>query len=207
MKVRLIYGLVIFIIVYSIERYIDHQNREKLFTNIELVNIAGKQRMYSQKITKLALYANESPFKLLVINKELEDAYHQFSTTHNKLSEQRKKGKSDVYLDELFTNLESYYQEIMINTIVLIENTRNGVSSNNERTEEAIETIKKNENQFLHLMDKIVNQYEKEGKAIIEVSAARESTFNIIFIALLAYIVFFVLLPDHSKKGGNVFNF
>jgi hypothetical protein len=210
MKVRLIYGLVFFILVFSVERYMDYKSHHELYTNIEIVNIAGKQRMYSQKITKLALYANQNSFKLPITHKILEDTYHQFSMTHNILSQKTKNDKSNDYLSELYTKIEPFYQQLIINTILLIEGTRVNNDSNAsdiKKIKSAIENIKVNESQFLNLMDKIVNEYEKNGRETIDRAVKRENTFNVIFICIFIYIIFFVLLPSKNKKGGNVFNF
>ena len=198
MKSRAIFILSTFIILLGINKFSLHRDLKKQTEDISTINTSGKQRMYSQKITKLIFYNGKYKNSLAngINSSELKNTVNQFKTAHDNLKTNHLKKYDDNYLKELFNSLENNYSNIVdnVNFLMIKEHDQ-------EAYDDYLKSIKQASDGFLPIMDDIVNHYELIAKQRGERIISREFTFNIILVALSIYGVFFLIIPlANSKK-------
>ncbi|MBU3010899.1 type IV pili methyl-accepting chemotaxis transducer N-terminal domain-containing protein [Polaribacter vadi] len=196
MKSRSLFILCTFIILFGINKFSLHKDIHRQNENLTVVNISGKQRMYSQRISKLVLTynnVNETFFSENTI--KLEEILSEFSKAHQLLKSNYFEKYDDFYLKEYFGEIDMFYSNIIKNSRLLIKNQ-------NDKTEinKYINLTLFNTERFLPIMDKIVVRYEEIGRNRGQSILNRELTFNIILAILSIYAVFFVIFPLANTK-------
>lgn len=133
-----------------------------------IVNISGRQRALSQKISKsiLAFQSTNSPSKRQSYFQEFEMAVELWSRSHQGL----KKGsdelgipnKNSERVKELFAEIDADYQEILqaANTILSL----NPNTTEPEQFTPLVNRILAHEADFFNGMDAIVSQYDQEAQ-------------------------------------------
>ncbi|GAB3944692.1 hypothetical protein GCM10028805_12570 [Spirosoma harenae] len=132
------------------------------YDDSRVVNVAGRQRMLSQRLTKLSLLRATSIPSADTVS--FDSLLTNWSQTHIQLRSgllQMEKSytvrKSDT-LNTMFAQIEPYYQAIY-KSFVLINNPR---ATTTDR-KEALATIMQHELSFLQQMNAIVFQFDKES--------------------------------------------
>ncbi len=132
-----------------------------------VINIAGKQRMLSQRISKdvLALSSITNSAMLHQYRKELEQNIARWETSQRGLqtgsSDLGLPGNNSAIVQRLFAQQQPYYDE-------LYRVARQVSERNLPPTPAQIQTVLANEPYFLELMDQIVFQYDREARARVE---------------------------------------
>lgn len=75
MKRKIVYSFITLFILLYINKYLLFTDVKHQDNNVKVVNIAGMQRMYVQKITKLALYYELHSTPELVNISGLQETY------------------------------------------------------------------------------------------------------------------------------------
>lgn len=158
-----------------------------------IINLAGRQRMLSQRLTKLSLIRILNPQNWREEDqKELEESLDSWERVHvglrdNKLVEKQKVVvRNSPKIDSSFASIDNSYQE-MVNIF--------GKLRNNQIPEaETVDRLRILEREFLAGMDKIVYEYDQE--ATRELKTIRISELLILFLTL------FTLLFEY----GLIFN-
>ncbi len=165
-----------------------------------VINIAGRQRMLSQRINKtvFALYINTDTQQrggnLLELNASL-DLWQQ---SHEGLKYGDKElglpGKNSEVVISMFQEIEGEYLAI-VEAAENIERIAANPDYDRESLIEDIQIIKDNEAHFLKGMDQIVFQYDKESKEQIGRIRITEIIILLISILILALEMHFIFLP------------
>ncbi|MHB0756589.1 type IV pili methyl-accepting chemotaxis transducer N-terminal domain-containing protein [Polaribacter sp. R77954] len=192
MKNRSIFIFTTFIVLLTINKISLHRDIKRQSRDLSAVNISGRQRMFSQKILKLALLLKENTTKqnTLKNSAKLKAITENFKKLQQELKENYLTKYDDFYLKGLYKELEPFYLAIVTNSNLL--------TSNNINKKEIISCfleISKASDHFLRIMDKIVNQHELIGKNRGKLILRREFTFNVIIGCLSIYGIFFVVVP------------
>lgn len=179
----------VLIIIYLINEaflfssYQDHQ------LTTDIINQAGRQRMYSQKIAKLTLYYRSDNFN--VVN-DLQETIDRWSVTHrsfiDKNSPLSKFYFSNRHIQKNFDDLTVIQHDI---EVAVNEMTNNPIANNTRN----VEIILEQEVRFLALMDMIVNQMEAEADRIYYKTTVIEIIFGIMILIGLTFMIFFLLVP------------
>lgn len=161
-----------------------------------VINIAGRQRMLSQRINKCifgALYAGTVEENKKYMD-ELADSALLWERSHNGLQYGDRDlgipGKNSAKVMMLFSEADTYYQKILTATKAILS----GGGENKEVMFSHLQVIKDNEQSFLKLMDDIVFQYDAEAKSKIFVIRTVEiilMLFTFIVLVLEAKFIFF----------------
>lgn len=151
-----------------------------------LINIAGRQRMLSQKISKL-LYLNE--LKERKHQEELQSNMELLIKNHKNLIKRENhkfSGKNSDKIKDLFTELDS---------IVLKLESEINCSIQNCKTTIDLDKYAKIDFNFLEIMDSIVFQYDFETKE--KVNTLKVIQWVLLFCLLLIFIIEYkmVLIP------------
>lgn len=173
-------------------------NNEKDISTV--VNISGRQRMLSQKITKdvLIISEDERDQRLDYYIEDLESSLSLFEKSHYALiygdEDQGLRDRNSKIVKKLFEEINPYFKSILAsgNNILKIVEQEN--YSQNSIIEE-VEKVKENETIFLEKMDKIVFQYDDEaGETILFIETIEIVLFSMMFISILI-LTMFVIKP------------
>lgn len=197
MKSKIIFAFITYIILFGINKSSLYKNIEEEVDIVKVVNISGRQRMYSQRITKLALYLNDkretTSTKLKI--ETLQKSINNFSEAHQYLKNTHISQYNNDILTALFKDIEPYYLNITKSAKEYLKNP-----DNQKIKELFIETVKLNESDFLNIMDDIVNQYQKIAERKGVITKNTEFTFNTIVFLLTVYCIFAIIIPLFKDK-------
>ena len=159
-----------------------------------VVNIAGRQRMLSQRITKMTYYIAqaESAQSAAIFRLQLAEMLSLWQRSHQGLLrgdvDLGLPGKNSDEVIALFKQIEPDYQAMVTAARHLVEASERGESISQD-----VQQIREHEQNFLQGMDAIVFHYDEEAKA--KISAARWyflilMTITLIVLALEAVLIF-----------------
>lgn len=199
-EIRYIIVAITLILVFA-TRQIIIQNQINLAKDMSrVINIAGRQRMLSQKITKNALmvYENRGIDIENLYLQDLELSLDTFDRSHHnlkngKIEEDAEMQNSPVIIG-LFDKIDPYFYSILDSANRIIELANNGENTSREILAN-IELIALNEQFFLEIMDEIVFQYDNETESIVlQIERLELIAFYLILFAVL-FTTIFVFIP------------
>ena len=200
-----IVALVVIASIITFGQYLLQLTIQNSEVDSRIINISGRQRMLSQKISKSAygiVYADEQTMRQKSL-KELEEAYKLWSSSHSQLQI----GGEDLSIDEthqsetiksLFAEIKPYYQYMEIGVLGLLEQPSDS-SLSKSKYQEHLAFILQNEKDFLRIMDAITFQFDEEAQRRIEDISRAE--YVLYFIAIVALILegLFIFRPAISR--------
>lgn len=164
---------------------------QKLHSQINdsrIVNIAGRQRMLSQRISKTVLEIRDPltvPDKEMHLQ-ELEVSLALWEISHNGLKNGNEEiglpGENSEHVNKLFLELEPKFQTIRENAHLIIN-----TNAQEETLFHYSALILANEQAFLKGMDEIVFQYDAEAKTRVE--KLHKTELLILFLILLILFI------------------
>ena len=154
-----------------------------------VINIAGRQRMLSQKISKAALAVSVGGEQGREAKRELEQALALWKQSHEGLQHGDPSlgigGRNSPEIERMFSALDPYYRAMYAAARRLLASTERAPAD--KASGEQVETILENERRFLPAMNQIVFQYDAEA-------AARVRHLKRIEITLLGITLLVLLL-------------
>lgn len=174
-----------------IQRYITKQEDDS-----HIINLAGRQRMLSQKISKAALQIGEAdnPKDRQFHSNALKNALRLWEKSHEGLlhgdAELGVTGENSHAIDSMYQAIAPFYKNIQAHGEAIIQSIRADVSVDNQLLQPHISGILDNEAQFLNVMDAIVFQYDKEARD----SVLHLKTIELVLLAISLGIILFELL-------------
>ena len=200
LKYKFIFALLLIIVVILINQVLIQVDLNKQSNDANVINVAGKQRMFSQQITKIAYEASELSKNSLYNNdiKVLEKVIDTFTQTNNYLKKINTKDYKKSSIDSLFKINQTYYSIIVNSSNKLIKNPNDELIF-----DEFITSIKENEASFLITMDAIVDEYQQVSEDRLTFLKKIQILSTIIKLLVILTLFFFVLLPL-SKKNKNL---
>lgn len=170
-----------------------------------VINIAGRQRMLSQKLTKdiLSLSSSSSSEKKRLIKEEIKRTLNLWELSHHALQ----KGNDSLGLPKKnSTKIRAKFNVInpIFDTIVSASKSiiKQFESNVNAALEQDVDKVKANENQFLILMDDIVNQYDVEADE--KVGWLRKLEFLLMALTLLILLGEFLFIFWPAAKSVKI---
>ena len=166
-----------------------------------IVNVAGRQRMLSQRLTKLAM------LRVMEIPTEDTASFTTLLTTWSQSHIQLKNGNLQMEkayvvrksgeVDRMFTEIEPVFQSIY-NSLALI----NTASATLEQKKTALQRILKSEPSFLKQMDAIVFQFDKESFERVKFLEQIEWILTIATLLMLLIDALLIFRPvvTHTKN-------
>ncbi|PWJ42877.1 sensor histidine kinase [Sediminitomix flava] len=182
-----------------IQNFINSQQQDAT-----VVNIAGRQRMLSQKITKVALQIIHpvENADLPSLQEELKQARSLWNDSHTKLK------NSSFFTDGSLNSskVNALYEE-MSPFYIKILNASDSILNHQSSPEELkanLNTILSNESDYLNLMDKIVFQYNHEADQRVERLKDTELMLLLISLSIVAFELFFIFRPTARQVKETV---
>ena len=178
-----------------IQNFINKQQDDS-----RVINVAGRQRMLSQKISKLVSQISKRDDYSDVQHKviELQRALDLWRKSHNGLlygdEQLGLHGNNSLVIRSMFDRIRIYYQNMVVNAEQVIEVL---AQSPVDRTtlERHISALLSNEQEFLEIMDRIVFQYDKEAKDKVRLVGRTELMLLIISLVIILLEILFIFKP------------
>ena len=170
-----------------------------------VINIAGRQRMLSQKLTKeivsLTVYSDEKNRNKL--KNKIKQTLSLWGLSHNALQKGNDSlglpAKKSKKIDEKFSKINPVFNTIQKASIEILQKIENNLLVSQEELSSNIEKVTKNESTFLLMMDDIVNQYDKEADA--KVIWLRKLEFSLMVLTLLILLAEFLFIFWPTAKS------
>ncbi|SHJ00523.1 sensor histidine kinase [Pseudozobellia thermophila] len=165
-----------------------------------VINVAGRQRAYSQKLAKEALLIKDGypGGNIATIVPELQKTLTVWKSSHRALQEGSDTlnlpVEEHVEILALFKKLEPYH-EAMVGAAETLIASFNDQRLNQDQLAVLTNSILKNESRFLQVMDTIVNQYDKRSKAKLENLKRKEYLLLAISLCILLLEIAFIFRP------------
>ncbi|MGK7905292.1 MAG: methyl-accepting chemotaxis protein [Hormoscilla sp.] len=192
--------LVAVVLISIIEAFLTQRSLFQQSSDSRVINIAGRQRMLSQKLSKAALAVNTHAAERQERLQELSDAIALWSRSHEGLkngdAELGLPGKNSSEITLMFAEIEPHYQ-------AMLAAGRQILSSNQSRTADILpllKTILANEVPFLKGMNEIVFQYEREAQGRVE---KLENIQWLLLAIVLPMLLFLFLTIESVTKNLN----
>ena len=176
-----------------------------------IVNIAGRQRMLSQRVCKNILLLtddNHNIDKQIYLN-DLEEILPIWKTCHEGLksgvlvvSETKIVANNSSVLDSMLKSIDPIFYNIYDNASQIKKVLEENHFIVNDSVRTSLQIILNNERLFIIKQDKIVRQYDTEAKARVEKLKNMEFSLLAFTIIVLALEGFFVFRPAvrHIRK-------
>lgn len=189
---------------FFIQQYLSSQ-----IDDSKIINISGRQRMLSQKLSKEILLLssienNKSKKGYLV---ELKTTIDLWKTSHERLiryNDSIPKGKNDsTEIKRMFLVLQPYFETIYANSIQVLTLAKND-SVNHKTLQPYLDNIITNEPLFLKQMDAIVFRYEKDAQEKISRLKKIEYILFGLIILILIFEFFLLFRPVALNVKKNI---
>lgn len=134
-----------------------------------VINVAGRQRMLSQKLTKeiVSLTKEENSNNREVLTHKIRETLSLWQVSHIALQNGSKTlglpGDNSLFVSQMFDTLNISFNIINTNSNAIINVLESQPNLSLKSIKNQINKVKENENDFLLMMDKIVNQYDSEA--------------------------------------------
>ncbi|MGD1805836.1 response regulator [Dapis sp. BLCC M126] len=200
LTVLYIIGLSIIAGLFVVAQILAEKSLKYQFASSRVINIAGRQRMLSQKLSKasLAIQLTANPEIKKQRQEELEGVVQLFQRSHEALQW----GDSELGLPannnsptvkQMFAEMDEYYQAIIeaAKSLLIATNSDSG----QKNISLFVEIILENEANFLPRMNEIVFQYDSEAQKKVQEARESENFFLILALLLLLSEGLFVFRP------------
>ncbi|MEP0713942.1 MAG: type IV pili methyl-accepting chemotaxis transducer N-terminal domain-containing protein [Algoriphagus sp.] len=182
-----------------IRQYLNDQENDSY-----VVNVAGRQRMLSQKLTKEALLLShtQNPQISKNLSDSLEHTLARWTNAHQLL---QLGDESQDFLVNNSPEITAMFEQIDPDFKKVVEATQNLLflkssnSADSAALSEQLQLIETNANDFLIKMDQIVNQYDHEAKE--KVSDLQRLELLITLFTLLVLVGEFLIIFWPSAKA------
>lgn len=177
-------------------------------SDARIINISGRQRMLSQKITKasLKLQSAGDAQAFEKARRELDGAFTLWNQSHEDL--QYGSAEIDVTemngskeLELLYEDIQPYFMAIKLAASGLVNLKYEDLRDRGIQYQltQQVEEISANEASFLNLMNKITFQYDKQASSKIETLAEVEYYLMGITFLLILLEAFFIFRPMYKE--------
>jgi PAS domain S-box-containing protein len=203
-RLKIVYGIALSIIaitiisssclmMYSIKR----NGRES-----RVINLSGRQRMLSQRITKcvLALERTSSPAERSLRSAELVESFTAWKTAHaglqfgdEKLGLPRRENSPQI--KKLFAEIAPFHRE-MVRAVDRLLASMKGNHTDPALLHETSDLLLTNEPHFLSLMDKLTFQFDREARERVNSMLFLEKIILIVGLMVLSLEFLFVFRPS-----------
>ncbi|WP_343328516.1 type IV pili methyl-accepting chemotaxis transducer N-terminal domain-containing protein [Polaribacter staleyi] len=165
-----------------------------------VINVAGRQRMLSQKLTKeiVSLLVSSDEKNRILLKNKITETLHLWELSHYSLQNGNDslglpKQNSDKIKNK-FIAINPVFDTIQKASKSIINKLENSNVSNDELTSE-IKKVTNNESAFLLIMDEIVNQYDLEAEEKVVWLRKLEVTLMGLTLLILFGELLFIFWP------------
>ena len=176
-----------------------------LLDDSHVVNIAGRQRMLSQRLSKTAvllcqpqIFQSDAEY----YSQDIKEIITVWESSHEGLKNKNLKTDGRNYtvrnsdkIDSMFREIDPIFQVILANAKVLDKTINQPVKNQQEVLHFARNQILTNERAFLKMMNKIVFQYDLESRNRVDTTKKIELFLFILLFSILVLEGAFIFRP------------
>jgi PAS domain S-box-containing protein len=204
-NLRLLYlfALLTIAVTVLLSQLLIQYNLNSQLSDSKIINISGKQRMLSQRLTKEVLILNfvtdttKINQEISRLNKTISEwKFNHYALENGNDSLGFPKEKKPA-LNDLFSNIKPNFNQIINATTTFLNNKKSG--NNQIENQKLVQVILDNESIFLLKMNQIVGEYEKE--ALKKVTQQSKTEYAILAFTLLVLVLEFIFIfkPTNAK--------
>jgi two-component system, NarL family, sensor histidine kinase DegS len=204
-----LFALLTIAITVLLSQLLIQYNLNRQLSDSRIINISGKQRMLSQKLTKEILILNfvtdttKSNQEINKINETINLwKFNHYALENGNDSLGFPKEKSKV-LAELYIAINPNFDSIINATSSYINNKKSGIQV--KENQKLVQIILKNEGVFLAKMNQIVGEYDRE--ALEKVTLQSKTEYAILLFTMLVLLLEFIFIfkPTNKKVEQLIF--
>jgi nitrate/nitrite-specific signal transduction histidine kinase len=197
MKKKIIFSSILFLLITISSQFIFHLDINRQSYDTKIIEVSGKQRMYSQQITKIALYANEvkNLYRYYIDLDSLATIVDDFSQDNYYLKNITSKNYKNPTTDKLFKENQIYFKRMINAANLTIDNP-----NDQEIFEHFVAGVKANEAKFSSTMDKLVNEYQAISKRKLNGFKKILILYGVVTLLFLVFVIWFIILPLYKKS-------
>lgn len=175
-----------------------------------VINVAGRQRMLSQKITKCALLLkpDQSVEARVKILDELKTALSLWTMSHDGLQNGNDSlhlpGRNSGEVTSMFSTINVHHEVMKKSSLTLVGLLSADSSVSYDELSSLVEKILHHQDAFLVGMNKIVFQYDAEARQKVSTLSTLEYVLLFISIAVILLEIFFVFRPTALQVNRTV---
>lgn len=183
-----------------IQSYIGKQEYDS-----RIVNLAGRQRMLSQKISKIALQImiTENGEERQAYASQLQDALSLWTQSHQGLHNGDENSgiisDKSPFIDSMYHAIAPYYETMVNNARDILQLLDQNPEVDSTRLQLHIQQILANEQGFLESMDDIVFQYDNEARERVLYLEVIELVLLGISLLIILLELLFIFRPTARK--------
>ena len=181
----------------------NHLDTQK--SDSTVINIAGRQRMLSQKLTKeiVSLTVSFDKNKRNILKKNIKETLILWNLSHNSLQKGNDSlglpKKNSRKIKQQFTAINPVFDSILKASKSIVKRLEINPLISIDELSSDIKKITNNEGEFLFIMDKIVNQYDSEADE--KVVWLRKLEFSLMVLTLLILLGEFLFIFWPTAKS------
>lgn len=189
-------ALTIIVAQILIQNHLDSQINDS-----RIINIAGRQRMLSQKIVKESLFLNlvtskkEQVEKIEIIKENSKLFLESHKNLQNEFSELGNLTKNNPELQQLFSEVDVYHSKIIAACNSLTKQALNDTVFFKSTLQPQLNILKKAEVPFLEKMNEIVFKYDEISQQKVKELKRKEYILLIISLGILLVEMLFLFKP------------
>ncbi len=202
-------SVIAFIIVTGqllIQNYLQDQ-----LDDSRIVNVAGRQRMLSQKISKLVLQLEKSQgeSERKVLHEKLNETVLLWRTSQDGLlygnDTLNLTGRNSDVIIHMFHDNAAYYQNMLNSCNHILSSLEQDVNIDISILQDDIQIILKNEVDFLLGMDAIVFRYDYEARHKVSRLRATEYVLLVISLLVILFEIIYIFKPTTKNVNKTLF--
>jgi two-component system sensor histidine kinase DegS len=198
-----LFALLTIAVTVLLSQLLIQYNLNSQLSDSRIINISGKQRMLSQKLTKEILILNfitdttKSKAEIIQINETIslwKFNQNALENGNDSLGFPKEKSKA---LAALFKGIRPNFKAIIDATALFLENKKN--KNEDAENQKLVQIILKNEAIFLSKMNQIVGEYDKEALKKVRLQSKTEYAILLFTILVLLLEFIFIFKPTNKK--------
>jgi PAS domain S-box-containing protein len=201
-----LFALLTIAVTVLLSQLLIQYNLHSQLSDSKIINISGKQRMLSQKLTKEILILNFIADSKT--NKQEIDRANEIIKLWKFNQQALEKGNDSLgfpkekskELSDLFIAIKPNFKNIVNAATAFLNNKKLG--TNEKENQELVQIILKNQGVFLEKMNEIVGQYDKE--ALEKVTLQSKTEYGILLFTILVLLLEFIFIFKPTNKKVEV---
>ncbi len=197
-----LFALLTIAVTVLLSQFLIQYNLKNQLSDSRIINISGKQRMLSQKLTKEVLILNfaSDTTKTPQAIKRIKETINLWEFNHYALQNGNDslgfpKEKNQI-ISKLFLDIKPKFEQIQRAARLFIANIEH--HKNQKENQKIIQIILENEPVFLTKMNQIVSEYDKE--ALEKVTIQRKTEFALLIFTLLVLFLEYLFIFKPTDK-------
>lgn len=198
-----LFALLTIAVAVLLSQFLIQYNLKNQLSDSRIINVSGRQRMLSQKLTKEILILNfvtdtvkknEGIHRINEIINLWSFSHYALQNGNDSLGFPKAKNKT---LSELYTSIQPNFDSIVKSAKLFTNQIKQNTDT--EANQKIVGTILENEPLFLSKMNQIVSEYDREANEKVKLQSKTEYALLIFTLLILLLEYLFIFKPTARK--------